>query len=106
MLLFVLLVCLRALARVLAGWLAPTERCLLVGDRAAGAFVREKLALSPSVKAELVGVVPPVQGHRADPTSRGGPSCRPSSPAILEVHRIDRVILADRGAAAATRSCS
>ena len=62
LLLFVLLVCLRALARVIAGWLAPMERCLLVGDRASGAFVREKLALSPSVKAELVGIVPP--GHR------------------------------------------
>ncbi len=92
-LLFVLLVCLRSLARVLAGWLAPTERCLLVGDRAAGKFVREKLSLSPSVKAELVGVVPPVESAEGS-DEPGQAELPPDLAEILEVHRIDRVILA------------
>ncbi len=89
---FVMLVCLRALARVFAGWLVPAERCLLVGDRAAGAFVREKLVLSPSVKAELVGVVPAVE--TADGGEDGRTELPPDLAEILEVHRIDRVILA------------
>ena len=92
-LLFVLLVCLRSLARVLAGWMAPTERCLLVGDRAAGKFVREKLSLSPSVKAELVGVVPPVESAEGS-DEPGQAELPPDLAEILEVHRIDRVILA------------
>ena len=96
LLLFVLLVCLRALARVIAGWLAPTERCLLVGDRASGAFVREKLALSPSVKAELVGIVPPVTVP-GDPDGGRRVELPPDLAKTLDVHRIDRVILASSG---------
>ncbi len=96
LLLFVLLACLRALARVIAGWLAPTERCLLVGDRASGAFVREKLVLSPSVKAELVGVVPPVTVP-GDPDRGRRAELPPDLATILDVHRIDRVILSNRG---------
>jgi exopolysaccharide biosynthesis polyprenyl glycosylphosphotransferase len=81
---------------VIAGWLAPSERCLLVGDRAAGAFVREKLALGPSVKAELVGIVPPAS-VRDDPDRPAHAELPPDLAAILDVHRIDRVILATAG---------
>ena len=90
-LLFVLLLCLRALARTLAGRLAPVERCLLVGDESAAEYVKEKLRISPAVKAELVGVVP-----RAD--SADGASGRVELPhelgPVLVEHGIDRVILA------------
>jgi exopolysaccharide biosynthesis polyprenyl glycosylphosphotransferase len=58
-LLFLLLCCLRAVARKLAVDLAPVERCLLVGDHDAAEYVAEKLAISPAVKAELVCSVTP-----------------------------------------------
>jgi exopolysaccharide biosynthesis polyprenyl glycosylphosphotransferase len=54
-------VCLRALARTAATALAPVERCLLVGDERAASYIREKLALTTAVKAELVGVLPPTE---------------------------------------------
>ena len=56
--LFVATVTLRSLARFAARKLTPPERCLLVGDTRTAEYVREKLALSQAVKAELVGSVP------------------------------------------------
>lgn len=79
--LFFSLVCFRAMARAAAGRVAPVERCMLIGDQMAAAYVREKLALSPAVKAELVLVV---AAHDA-PTDIGS---------ILGAHGIERVILA------------
>ena len=89
-LLFVLLVCFRALARAVAGRMAPVERCLLVGDERAAAYLKDKLAISPAVKAELVGVVPlqPQNGgtgHMELPHELGP---------VLAEHGIDRVIMA------------
>ena len=82
-------VCLRAIARACATKLAPIERCLLVGDEFAADYVREKLTISPAVKAELVGVVP---------ASERGPDGALIPPAhlsaIVDEHGIERVILA------------
>lgn len=88
--LLVALVGFRPLARTIARTRTPPERCLLIGDTKTAAYVREKLALSPAVNAELVGSVPP-------PGSRG---CREREQLPRELRplmaddRIDRVILA------------
>jgi len=87
--LFLLLVCLRALARAAAGSFVPVERCLLVGHATEADYVREKLMLSPAVKAELIGIVEPVE------TVGDGPPQPPSDlGATVEAHDIERVILA------------
>lgn len=57
-LLMVLMVVFRSLARWLIGRLAPPERCVLVGEPARAEELRTKLSLTPSLRAELVGVVP------------------------------------------------
>jgi exopolysaccharide biosynthesis polyprenyl glycosylphosphotransferase len=61
-LLFVLLLALRSLARWTARRVVPTERCLFVGDTQSAEHFRDKLAASPSVKAELVGWIPADRG--------------------------------------------
>jgi exopolysaccharide biosynthesis polyprenyl glycosylphosphotransferase len=53
----VLLILGRAGARTVALRLAPAERCLFIGDRAAANLVASKLSGSRGVKAELVGYV-------------------------------------------------
>jgi exopolysaccharide biosynthesis polyprenyl glycosylphosphotransferase len=82
-------VSLRALARTIATARAPVERCLLVGDPVAAEHIREKLALSGAVKAQLVGVVAPAER---------GPEGTPLPPAdlsrVVDEHAIERVILA------------
>ena len=87
--LFLLLVCLRSLGRAAASRLSPVERCLLVGDSATAGYLREKLKISPAIKAELVGAVAPVAGFR------GGTPGPPSELGkIVDAHQIERVILA------------
>lgn len=88
--LFVLTICLRAYARAVATKIAPVERCLLVGDASTADDLREKLALSSAVKADLVGVVPPsAQGE-------GGVPLPPADlESIVDEHAIERVILAN-----------
>lgn len=87
--LFLLLVALRALARHVALRLAPSERCLLIGDAATAEFLRAKLAVSPAVRAELVAVVEPGDGGAVGlPLGVGR---------LLESRAIDRVILAANG---------
>ncbi|MGH2950966.1 MAG: sugar transferase [Solirubrobacterales bacterium] len=88
--LFLLLLCLRALSRALAARVAPNERCLLVGDERAAAYLREKLAISPAVKAELVGVVA-LQPQNGDSPHDG--LSNELGPMLVE-HGIDRVIMA------------
>ena len=92
--LFLLTICLRSLARSLALRLAPVERCLLVGDAGTAAYLRDNLAVSTSVKAELVGVLGPDEQSILD--AEAG-SWRPIpeglGPALAE-HEVDRVILA------------
>ena len=87
--LFLLLVCLRAFARATASRLTPVERCLLVGDASTATYLQAKLMISPTVTAELVGVVPPVIGLPEDP-----PEPPPDLGAIVDEHGIERVILA------------
>src|SRR4051795_2255099 len=61
-LLFVLLVCMRSLARWSMTRLLPPERCLLVGDPRRASVFREKLGLTTPPPAELVGYVPATAG--------------------------------------------
>ena len=89
--LLLLAVCLRALARACATRVAPVERCLLVGDPFSAQYIREKLALSHAVKAELIGVVP--AGER-DPDGTVLPP--PDLSTIVDEHAIERVILDTR----------
>jgi exopolysaccharide biosynthesis polyprenyl glycosylphosphotransferase len=58
-LLIVFLVLARASARAFALGIAPTERCLFIGDAAAAATVRGKLADNRGLKAELVSSIDP-----------------------------------------------
>jgi exopolysaccharide biosynthesis polyprenyl glycosylphosphotransferase len=64
--LFLATVAFRSIARGTARRITPPERCLLVGDTKTAEYVREKLALSHAVKAELVGSVP------SDPAGSNG----------------------------------
>jgi exopolysaccharide biosynthesis polyprenyl glycosylphosphotransferase len=97
LLLFVLMVCFRAIARWMASRIAPPERCLLVGDPKVAEKLREKLALTPSTRAELVGVVPTERpgngnGHgRTDTATRTG--IDPKLGPVLATQEIDRVII-------------
>jgi exopolysaccharide biosynthesis polyprenyl glycosylphosphotransferase len=95
-LLFVLMVAFRALARMLASRVAPVERCLLIGDPKVAEKLRHMLAVTHAARAELVGVVPtegpPVAlngvangNHRTD--------IDPNLGRILTTQEIDRVII-------------
>lgn len=86
--LFLLLVCLRSLARATAQRLVPVERCLLIGDAGAAAYLRQKLALSPAVKAELVGHVEPSLTADGSMVRHG-----PEVGSVIDARRVDRVIL-------------
>jgi exopolysaccharide biosynthesis polyprenyl glycosylphosphotransferase len=116
--LFLTTVSLRSIARAAARRLTPPERCLLVGDTRTAEYVREKLALSPAVKAELVGSVPanpsgtngngngyhvgngngnghdPANGNGNGNGHRGHESLVRTLKPTLASDRIDRVILA------------
>jgi exopolysaccharide biosynthesis polyprenyl glycosylphosphotransferase len=83
-------VALRALARTAAAQLSPAERCLLIGSPAEGQVLAAQFALSPSVNAELVGVIAHeslANGERIDAgiDAELGP--------VLDAHSVDRVIL-------------
>lgn len=91
-LLFVLLVCLRSLARWVTTRLLPPERCLLLGDpRRASAF-REKLGLTISARAELIGYVPATAGP--NPGADGKAAAFADLEPLLVSKSIDRVVLA------------
>jgi exopolysaccharide biosynthesis polyprenyl glycosylphosphotransferase len=91
-LLFLLLVCLRSLARWSATRALPPERCLLVGDPVRAAAFRKKLNLTQSVRAELVGFVPETNGsgERANGEIAAFADLEP----VLVSKSIDRVVLA------------
>jgi exopolysaccharide biosynthesis polyprenyl glycosylphosphotransferase len=61
LLLFLLLVLARASARAFALSVAPAERCLFIGDRAAAETIRSKLGGQHGLKADLVGAVDPAE---------------------------------------------
>ena len=81
---------LRPLARTIARRLTPPERCLLVGSTRAAEYVREKLALSTAVNAELIGSVPPP----GDPGDRVREILAQQLRPLMADDQIDRVILA------------
>jgi exopolysaccharide biosynthesis polyprenyl glycosylphosphotransferase len=60
-LLLVFLVVARGSARAFALSVAPAERCLFIGDRAAAETIRSKLADNHGLKAELVGALDPAE---------------------------------------------
>jgi exopolysaccharide biosynthesis polyprenyl glycosylphosphotransferase len=92
-LLFVLLVCFRAIARWGGARLAPVERCLLVGDPSRAEELREKFAVSRhSVKAELVGFLPS-RTHTNGDTDHAGVLPELGSILAADQTEIDRVIL-------------
>jgi exopolysaccharide biosynthesis polyprenyl glycosylphosphotransferase len=92
MLLFVLLVIGRALARYIARRLTPTERCLVLGDDEAAELFRGKLRINPSVGATCVGSVP------LELAANGGGNLSPLVPPdlgrILARQQVDRIIVA------------
>ncbi|HEY8001672.1 MAG TPA: sugar transferase [Solirubrobacterales bacterium] len=88
-LLFVLLICLRTLARTLARGIVPAERCLLLGDPEEARYLGEKLILSPATKAALVGSF--ALSEAAGETDGAG--LHPGLGPVLEEHAIDRVII-------------
>ena len=97
LILFVLMVVLRSLARMLANGVAPPERCLLIGDPKVAEKLRQKLALTHSARAELVGVVP-TEGPRVHLNgTENGHDTRtdidPNLGRILTTQEVDRVII-------------
>jgi exopolysaccharide biosynthesis polyprenyl glycosylphosphotransferase len=91
-LLFVLLVCLRSLARWTTTRILPPERCLLVGDPRRAAAFREKLGLTTSARAELIGYVPAMAGPVAG--DQGKVAAFADLEPLLLSKAIDRVVLA------------
>jgi exopolysaccharide biosynthesis polyprenyl glycosylphosphotransferase len=91
-LLFLLLVCLRSIARWTATRLLPPERCLLVGDPVRAAAFREKLDLTQSVRADLVGYLPASVGPAAG--ANGEIAAFADLEPVLASKSIDRVVLA------------
>ena len=90
---------LRAVARATARAITPPERCLFVGDTRTARYVRDKLAISHAVKAELIGTVPPQastngNGHASNGGDGHEHLMRALRP-ILEGLQIDRVILSN-----------
>jgi exopolysaccharide biosynthesis polyprenyl glycosylphosphotransferase len=84
------MIVLRSSARAFAVRTAPIERCLFVGDAASAEEFREKLMLSHSVRAELVGWLPAANGaNRADdPGQLSLPERIRDLVADRDVHRI------------------
>jgi exopolysaccharide biosynthesis polyprenyl glycosylphosphotransferase len=94
-LLFLLLVCLRSIARWSVTRILPPERCLLVGDPVRAASFREKLDLTQSVRAELVGYAPATAGAAAG--ANGESAAFADLEPLLVSKSIDRVVLAPPG---------
>jgi hypothetical protein len=92
LLLFLLLVCLRSIARWTATRALPPERCLLVGDPVRAAIFRKKLSLTQTVRAEVVGYVPATTGTAA--SEDGRIAAFADLEPVLASESIDRVVLA------------
>jgi exopolysaccharide biosynthesis polyprenyl glycosylphosphotransferase len=91
-LLFLLLVCLRSLARWTTMRILPPERCLLVGDPVRTSAFREKLRLTTSARAELIGYVPATVS--AVPSDAKSVAAFADLEPLLLSKSIDRVVLA------------
>jgi exopolysaccharide biosynthesis polyprenyl glycosylphosphotransferase len=90
---FLALICARAVARRIAGFVAAEERCLVVGDDDAAETVRRKLAVTPRIKASVVGQVD-VEGRPG--TGRGLAAESEDIAALVNRLSVDRVIIAPR----------
>jgi exopolysaccharide biosynthesis polyprenyl glycosylphosphotransferase len=90
----VVLVVTRASARFVTVRTTATERVLVIGDAATTALVRRKLAGDPGLNATVVGRV----AADAEPQELGDRLLGPVGdlPAVLEEHRIERVVVAPR----------
>jgi exopolysaccharide biosynthesis polyprenyl glycosylphosphotransferase len=87
--LFVLLVCMRTVARAVAGRTTAPERCLLLGDPAVCERAKRKLNASSALNAEVVWqVTSPRIGEAEVPLAKLAELAR--------CHRIERVIVAPR----------
>jgi exopolysaccharide biosynthesis polyprenyl glycosylphosphotransferase len=87
--LFLSLVVLRSSARFVARRTSPLERCLFIGDAASAEELREKLATSGAVNAELVGWLP---AHGAEDLERG-PILSEQVRTMIVERNIHRVVL-------------
>jgi exopolysaccharide biosynthesis polyprenyl glycosylphosphotransferase len=92
--LFLLMTCFRGISRWLAGLMVPPERCLLVGDPTRAEELAQKLALTHSARAELIGVVPAITVSSNGDGSRD--SLLPDLAPVLASQEIERVILSLR----------
>jgi exopolysaccharide biosynthesis polyprenyl glycosylphosphotransferase len=87
--LFVSLVVLRSVARLAVRSSSPPERCLFIGDAVSVEELREKLATSPAVNAELVGWLP---AHDSSDLERGAVLSEQVR-TMIDERNIHRVIL-------------
>ena len=88
-LLLVGMIVLRSIARGIAVRATPMERCLFVGDAASAEEFHEKLTLSHSVRAELVGWLPTSADEPAEPEGQVSlPERIRSLVAERDIHRI------------------
>jgi len=90
LLVFLLTISFRLFARRVAGRIAPTERCLVIGDSKAAESLGAALGTS-WIRAELVGVVPAAGSRRREPGADG--ETQASLSAMVAAEQIDRVIL-------------
>jgi exopolysaccharide biosynthesis polyprenyl glycosylphosphotransferase len=92
MLLLVLLVIGRALARYIARRVTPDERILVLGDHDAAELFRSKLALTASVGGNFVGWMP----LEAAPNGSGGraPLVPKDLERLLASQQVDRIVVA------------
>src|SRR4051812_11407111 len=105
-LLFVLLIVGRSLARLIAAGVTPPERCLLIGDAFAADVFETHVRMAPGVHAELIDsmnagfveLMPHENGHNGGVNGNGNGDRRhglpEDLPEVLTRQQIDRVILA------------
>jgi exopolysaccharide biosynthesis polyprenyl glycosylphosphotransferase len=92
MLLFVMLIVGRSLARAIATQLTDTERCLVIGDSDAATALRSKLQIDGSESAEIVGWIPGEEA-RAMPSGGSIPMLPQGLFRILAERQVHRVIV-------------
>jgi exopolysaccharide biosynthesis polyprenyl glycosylphosphotransferase len=93
LLLFILLILGRALARHLSARITEHERCLVIGDAQAASMLRHKLNLDGSAAAEVTGWVPCPQFQNGS-SSGDVPALPTALYRILAEQRVHRVVVA------------
>jgi exopolysaccharide biosynthesis polyprenyl glycosylphosphotransferase len=99
-LLFTLLMALHVVARWISRRVTRPERCLVIGDEASAARIRDKVSARPSLHATVVSFVPTARiGDVAEGTDSkwdGAPSPWDGADlqALVSAERIDRIIIA------------